>query len=189
GLEDILMKNGWWQNPGTDQMDSRWQYHPVKFAEAGGAQMYTYDVDGDGLNDVITSLDAHGWGLAWYRQIRDGDNISFEQHLIMGEALADNTYGVRFSQPHALDLLDMDGDGIKDLVTGKRFWGHGPTGDVEPNAPAVLYWFKLNRNGDGGAGFTPYLVDDNSGVGVEVATGDLSGNGYPDIVVSNKNGT
>ena len=47
---------------------------------------------------------------------------------------------------HALDLVDMNGDGLKDIVTGKRFWAHGPHGDVEPNAPAVLYWFELRRD-------------------------------------------
>lgn len=189
GFEDILMKNGWWENPGIDEMDVQWAYHEVKFAGPGGAQMYAYDVDGDGLNDVITSLNAHGWGLAWYRQIREEDNIRFEQRLIMGESLSDNTYGVRFSQPHALELVDVDDDGVKDVVTGKRFWAHGPLGGLEPNAPAVLYWFRLQRSGNGSAGFVPYLVDDNSGAGVEIATGDLSGNGYPDIVVSNKKGT
>ena len=29
---------------------------------------------------------------------------------------------------------DSDGDGLKDIITGKRFWAHGPTGDAEPNA-------------------------------------------------------
>jgi len=28
--------------------------------------MFAYDVNGDGLNDVITSINAHGYGLAWY---------------------------------------------------------------------------------------------------------------------------
>ena len=42
----------------------------------GGGQMYAYDVNGDGLNDVITSLDAHGWGLAWYEQSRTGNKIT-----------------------------------------------------------------------------------------------------------------
>ena len=44
---------------------------------------------------------------------------------------------------HAMDLADINGDGLKDIVTGKRFWAHGPHGDVEPKAPAVLYWFEL----------------------------------------------
>lgn len=189
GHEDILKKEGWWENPGTDQMDSRWRYHEAAFAGPGGAQMYAFDVDGDGLNDVITSLDAHGWGLAWHRQHREGDEIRFEQRLVMGSSLSDSPYGVRFSQPHALELADMDQDGVKDVISGKRFWAHGPQGGFEPNAPAVVYWFNLQRGDPGSAGFVPYLVDDDSGLGVQIAAGDLTGNGYPDIVTSNKKGT
>ena len=33
----------------------------------------------------------------------------------------------------------------RDIVTGKRYWAHGAHGDVDPGAPAVLYWFKLVR--------------------------------------------
>ena len=43
----------------------------------------------------------------------------------------------------------MDGDGVKDILTGKRYWAHGPEHDPEPNAPAVLYWLKCVRDGDG----------------------------------------
>ena len=35
-----------------------WEFHAVAFAGPGGAEMYAYDVDGDGDNDVITSLAA-----------------------------------------------------------------------------------------------------------------------------------
>lgn len=188
GRRDLLMSDGWWEHPGSDEEGSLWQHHPADFGP-GGAQMYTHDVDGDGLNDVITTLDAHGWGLAWFRQVRNGDDIHFERNLIMGEAHADNPYGVRFSQPHALALVDVDDDGLNDLVTGKRFWAHGPDGDPEPNAPAVIYWFKLDRDADGEVDFIPYMIDDDSGAGVEIATGDLTGNGYPDIVTCNKKGS
>jgi hypothetical protein len=85
-------------------------------------------------------------------------------------------------------LIDMDGDGVKDLVTGKRFWAHGPEGDAEPNAPAVLYWFKLVRGKDKTVDFVPYLVDDNSGVGTQVVAGKVNKDAYPDIVVGNKKG-
>ncbi len=83
----------------------------------------------------------------------------------------------------------MDGDGLKDIVTGKRFWAHGPTGDAEPNAPAVLYWFKLVRGKDHSVDFVPYQIDDNSGIGTQVIAGDLNGDKKPDIVVGNKKGT
>ncbi len=195
GLEDVIKKEGWWKNPGPDNPGERWEYNKADFGtdSPGGAQMYVYDIDDDGHQDVISTLDAHGWGLAWYRQVpgseAGSEAVEFEQRLIMGESLGDNPHGVRFSQPHALELVDIDNDGIKDLVSGKRFWAHGPLGGFEPNAPAVVYWFKLVRSGEGRANFIPYLVDDNSGIGVEIATGDLTGNGYPDIVTSNKQGT
>ncbi|MDR8390115.1 VCBS repeat-containing protein [Aliifodinibius sp. S!AR15-10] len=190
GLEDIMKKEGWWKNPGKDQLNSQWEYHEVDFGadQQGGAQMYAYDVDSDGLNDVVSSLNAHYWGLAWFRQTRNEDEITFEQNIIMGDSTADNRYGVKFAEIHAIDLVDMDNDGVKDLVTGKRFWAHGPDGYDFHNNAAVLYWFKLDRSGPE-VTFVPYLVDYDSGVGVEVDTGDLSGNGYPDIVVSNKKGT
>ena len=83
----------------------------------------------------------------------------------------------------------MDGDGLKDIVTGKRFWAHGKDGpDPESNSPAVVYWFKLVRPAKGQAEFVPYLADDDSGVGTEVVTGYVSNPKYPDIIVGNKKG-
>jgi hypothetical protein len=188
GYKDFMLARGWWEHPGPDwDGESPWTYHEEDFGP-GGAQMFAYDVDGDGLNDVITSLEAHGWGLAWYRQVRSGDQITFEKNLIMGALHEDNSYGVRFSQPHAVALDDMNNNGRKDILSGKRWWAHGPDGDYEPNAPAVIYWFKPYIAEDGSVDFIPYLIDDDSGVGVEITTGDISGNGYPDILTCNKKG-
>ena len=50
--------------------DPVWKHHPHTLG-TGGAQMYAYDVDGDGDNDVITSLQAHGYGLAWFEHVND----------------------------------------------------------------------------------------------------------------------
>src|SRR5690625_5262550 len=99
--------------------------------------MHAYDLDGDGLNDVITSLDAHGWGLAWYRQIRNGGGITFERNRIMGEHHEDNPYGVRISQPHFVALSDMDNSRTKSILTDKRCWAHGTDEDHEPIATQV----------------------------------------------------
>ena len=107
----------------------------------------------------------------------------------MGKTPKDSKFGVKFSQPHAIELVDMDGDGLKDIVTGKRFWAHGPSGDVEPNAAAVVYWFKLVRGPNNSADFIPFLADDNSGVGTQVVVGDVNGDKLPDIVIGNKKGT
>lgn len=192
GRMDILDMDGWWEQPASLQGDPQWRRHLTAFAPgSGSSQMHVYDVNGDGRNDVITSLAAHGYGLAWYEQLAEKDDKGspkFVQHIIMNKEDRENKYGVHFSQLHSVDLIDMDGDGLKDIVTGKRFWAHGPTGDVEPNAPAVLYWFKLVRGADHSVDFIPYMIDNNSGIGTQVIAGDINGDGMPDVVVGNKKG-
>ncbi len=187
GRVDFIEKDGWWEQPPSLGGDPIWKMHPFKFGN-GGAQMFAYDVNGDGLNDIITSLEAHGYGVAWFEQIRTGGQISFREHLIVGRESAENPYGVKFSQPHAMELVDMDGDGLKDIITGKRFWAHGSRGDPEPNAAAVLYWFQLTRKGSGLVEFIPHLVDDNSGVGTQVTAAHVSNKTFPDLLVGNKKG-
>jgi hypothetical protein len=188
GRKDILEATGWWEQPKSLKGDPEWVKHPAKFG-SGGAQMYAYDVNGDGLNDVITGIEAHGYGLSWFEQVREGENITFKEHRFMDRKPEQNKYGVKFSQLHAIDLIDMDGDGLKDIVTGKRFWAHGSEGDAEPGAPAVLYWFKLVRNKDKTVDWVPHIIDDNSGIGTQVVAGDLNGDKLPDVVVGNKKGT
>ena len=150
--------------------------------------MQVYDVNGDGLNDVITSWDAHGYGLAWYEARKGDGGVTFVEHKLMGSTPADSPHGVKFSQLHATDMADVDGDGVKDLITGKRSWAHGPNKDEEPGAPAVLYWFQIKRDGKGGADFIPHQIDDDSGVGTQVPAGDVNKDGKPDVVVGNKKG-
>ena len=100
----------------------------------------------------------------------------------------ENRHGVKFSELHAIALVDMDGDGLKDIVTGKRFWSHGRTGDPDRNDDAVLYWFKLVRAKDGSVDFVPHLIDKESGVGTQVVVMDIDGDALPDIIVGNKKG-
>lgn len=190
GRIDIVERDGWWEQPKNWDKKSTWKFHAVPFGpenEKGGAQMLVYDFDQDGYNDVLTSLNGHGWGLSLFKQIRDGIFIMFDEQPILGSTAADNEYGVVFSQIHALDLADMDQDGVMDVVAGKRFWAHGPGKDEDPDGPAVLYWFqtkKVRRD----AVFIPHRIDDNSGVGTQVTAGDLNGDGFPDVVVGNKKG-
>jgi putative membrane-bound dehydrogenase-like protein len=188
GRKDLLEKDGWWEQPASDSKEKFWKFHPGKFSEGGGAQMYAFDVNGDGRNDVVTSKAAHAYGLAWFENTGSSNGeITFKEHLIMGERPDQNEYGIAFSQLHAIDIADIDHDGVPDIITGKRFWAHAEhdPGSLEP---AVLYWFKTVRE-HGNVHFIPYRIDSNSGIGTQVVTGDLNGDGWADIVVGNKKGT
>jgi len=157
----------------------------------GGSQMYVYDVNADGLPDIVTSLTASGYGLAWWEQLKQRDrfgNSQFRRHIIINKEPRENRYGIEFSEMQAVALVDVDGDGLKDIVTGKRFWVHGTLMDPEANAPAVLYWLRLVRGANNTVEFVPYLIDNDSGAGCQMTVGDVNGDGLPDIIVANKKG-
>ena len=187
GRLDILFAEGWCEQPAANADSQPWTFHPAKFTDSyGGAEIYAYDVDGDGDNDVITSLAAHDFGLAWYEQVRDGNEIAFRQHLIMGNTPEQNRYGLVFSELHSLALVDMDGDGLKDIVTGKTYWSHH---DRSPmwDAGAVVYWFRLTRGPDG-VDWVPQLADPDCGIGRQVSIVDVNGDKLPDIVLGGMKG-
>ncbi|HBE70037.1 MAG TPA: hypothetical protein DDW52_17970, partial [Planctomycetaceae bacterium] len=192
GRVDFLQSKGWWEQPESIDGDPLWKHHTWPF-HLDGAQMLVYDVDGDGDNDIVTAIASHGYGIAWMENTptEDGE-IEFKMHRFINEKPEENRYGVQFSQPHALDTADFNGDGLTDFVVGKRYWAHGPKGDPEPNAAAVTYWFELRRGVDGvpgGVDFVPHLIHDDSGVGTQVAAGDLNADGIPDVISGNKRGT
>jgi hypothetical protein len=193
GRADLVTNEGWWEQPAQGaSAGTLWKKHAFTFSsDRGGAQILVTDVNVDGRADVVTALNAHGWGLAWFEQKRDAAGaITFVEHKLMGTRAEEKTYGVAFSQPHALTLADLDGDGLPDVVTGKRRWAHGPTGDVEPMGTPVNYAFLLRRDAaaPGGARFVPRLIDDASALGTQVEAVDVNGDGIPDILTASKLG-
>lgn len=184
GRNDVIVHDGWYEQPANLEGDPEWKFHPANFGK-GGSQMFAYDINGDGRPDVLSAIEAHGYGISWFEQKPDG---TFEPHPIIGRNESDNPQGVKFTEPHAIDLIDVNGDGLPDFVSGKRWWAHGPSGDPEAMAPAVLYWFELQRE-NGSAKFVAHLIDNNSGVGTQVIAKRINGEKYPSIVVGNKKGT
>ncbi len=174
GRNDVIVTEGWWEAP-KDRTSGEWTFHKVKLGPKC-ADMHAYDVDGDGDNDIISSS-AHNYGIWWFEQTGTGKAAGFKQHEIFKG----------FSQPHALHLVDINGDGLKDLVTGKRYFAHNG-GDPGGKEPAVLYWFELRRPSKGKVEYVPHKIDDDSGVGTQFEVTDFNRDGKVDIVTSNKKG-
>ncbi|MEX2176126.1 MAG: PVC-type heme-binding CxxCH protein [Pirellulaceae bacterium] len=178
GKNDAIVPNGWWENVGRHSaagqaVEQPWPFHAAPFGEAQ-AQMYVFDFDGDGDNDVVGSS-AHKRGIWWYEQ--NGDE--WKTHKI-DDSIA---------QTHALILADINGDGLPDLVTGKRFYAHNGR-DPGEDEPATIAWYELSRT----AGETPtprwtkHEFDADSGVGTQFEVHDMNADGLLDVIVANKRG-
>ncbi len=147
--------------------------------------MQVFDVDGDGDTDVVTSLAAHGYGLSWFERTGTGDDFTFVPHVILPATAGEGN----FSQAHALVAADINGDGLTDLVAGKRYYAH-PSSNADPGTtdPALLVWFELRREA-AGARFEPHVIHTDSGAGCHFIARDLTGDGKVDIFTTNKRGT
>lgn len=185
GKVDIVEKQGWFEQP--SKKDEKWIWHEVAFAAAGGAQMLVFDADGDGLNDVITSLNGHGYGLAWYQAKKSADSIEFTRHEILSEdPEKKGPGGLQFSQLHALEQGDFDEDGRMDFITGKRYFAHNGN-DPGAHDPALAVVF-YNRKSADGVRWEPEVIDTDSGVGCQVLAIDLNGDGKLEFAAGNKKG-
>lgn len=172
GLKDILVPAGWWKAP-KDRTQGQWQWMPADFgAKTGGATMFVYDFDGDGDNDVL-GTSPHAFGVWWYEQTAPN---KWKTHEI------DRT----FSQTHAVCLADINGDGLMDFVTGKRWYAHNG-GDPGAKEPAVMHWFELKRE-EGKAYWIRHQFDHDSGIGTQFEVADVDGDGLLDVVTANKKG-
>lgn len=199
GRLDVILTDGWFEQPPELPLETDWTFHAGRLTDRrGGAQIYVDDIDSDGDADIVSSLHAHEWGLSWFEQLSPAIALSnasaiqfgpssFLEHRLMDTRADEQKYGVAFSQPHALEYADLNGDGRKDIVIGKRVWAHGPSGDVEPMGTPVVYWFEATTH-NSRATFVPRLIDNASGVGTQITVADVNGDSRPDVLTASKLG-
>jgi hypothetical protein len=207
GRNDILTPRGWLEAP-VDPRTGPWVFHPVwegvnvpitppAQAPAAAPQqaapvaqlgfMHVLDVNGDGLNDVITAA-GHDFGVFWFEQ---GEAGKWTKRMI------DNAW----SQGHASTLVDLNGDGKLDLVTGKRFMAHNGS-DPGEREPLGVYWYEFRpvSPSAGRSDQTPparrqvewirHVIDygGRMGAGMQLPVIDIDGDGDLDIVCPGKSG-
>ena len=129
GKADILTPHGWFQQIDADA--DKWQWHPDWDLGDTGFPILGYDVNHDGKLDLIYGQ-GHGYGLYWLEQAGTPAHPQWIRHTI----------DESFSQSHALALIDLDGDGTPELITGKRYRGHSG-GDPGSYDPVVVYAYRL----------------------------------------------
>ncbi len=183
GRQDVLIPNGWWEGPQV-LGEGLWKFHPFILSVNGTeppekmADLYVEDLDLDGDNDIIGSS-AHAFGIWWFENVSEDGKPKFKAHLI------DKSY----SQTHAVHFIDMNGDGERDLITGKRFFAHNGS-DPGGKDPVVMYWYEIKRTKGAAPQFISHKIEagNDTGVGTQFSMADMNGDGRPDIVLSNKKG-
>ena len=177
GRMDIVLNHGWLEAP-EHPYRQPWTFHPqFKLAESASVPILVADVNGDGRNDLIVG-GGHEYGLHWIEQGRSAwGKRTWTRHCID----PDN------SQYHDMMWIDIDGDGVCELVTGKRYRAHCGS-DPGADDDYGIYYFKWNRGHFVKQVITYGPARQSKGLGVHFAVADLTGNGLPDIVAPGKDG-
>lgn len=178
GRPDIIRPAAWFEAP-ADLRGGQWIEHPLSLGDKDGKadhtpQILTYDVNADGLMDIITSS-AHKHGIFWYEQVRKDNEVSWTQHTI------DDTW----TQAHSLVLADIDNDGTAELMTGKRFMAHNGS-DPDATGHLGVYWYDLEKGPT--PKWTKHAISYNEGIGsgLNIVAADVNADGKIDIVVTGK---
>ncbi len=161
GRRDILRPSGWFEAP-KDRLKEPWTFHAEWNMGATGEEIIAHDFTGDGLADIWWSM-GHDYGVFWLEQTKETEPA---KKWIRHEVDKD------WSMGHAARLVDLDGDGKMEIVTGKRKYAH----DTDPGAedPQVVFIYSFDgasktfqretvHKGDGdGVGLAPNVVDVNA---------------------------
>lgn len=177
GRLDVLTPKGWLEAP-EDPRRTPWTRHAEFTIEQHAGFLHVVDLDGDGLNDIVTSH-AHSYGIFWLQQRRGADGKRTWERRQIDDA---------WSQAHATTLADLTGDGRPEIVTGKRLYAHNGKDDGG-REPLGLYWYEYVDTGQGWEWVRHILhYGGRVGGGMQIPVLDIDGDDDLDIVVAGKSG-
>jgi hypothetical protein len=188
GRADIICPDAWLEAP-VNRATGTWIKHIInsnicniveepepKFTNSAGfisghaTQIYTYDVNKDGLNDILLSS-GHSNGIFWYQQAKSAAGaITFLERMI------DRSW----YQSHNLEFKDVNGDGFPDLVSGKRWAGWGPN----ENAANSIFWYQLTPGAANPWKRHTISYNEKSGMGCKGDVRDFDGDGDMDVLAT-----
>jgi dienelactone hydrolase len=175
GRMDIVGRSGWAEAP-KDPRTGKWIWHPDFDLDQATIPILVVDVDGDGLNDIVWSR-GHDYGMYWLQQTRTADNqIKWIKHTI----------DTSVAGCHAPLWEDLDGDGRKELIMGRRYLAHEgrDPGEYDPQAIYRYQFDPKTRT------WKRWLVSFNDGIcfGLDPKAVDLRGDGKMGLVCGGRNG-
>ena len=118
----------------------------------------------------------HDYGVHYYERGADG-------------AWKRNVIDDSWSQAHASTLVDLNGDGRLDLVTGKRFMAHNGR-DPGEKEPLGLYWYQFRPDAQGRPEWIRHVISYGGqvGGGMQIPAVDIDADGDVDLVCAGKSG-
>ena len=159
---------GWLESPADPRDLSAWRWHPL-YSAGWIMSLVAHDMDGDGDLDILAS-DRRGprRGCLWLEN--PGPDAALAAQWVEHRIGAVDEYEAMF-----LDIADLDGDGLEDVVVAVR---EGP----------LLFHKRVGRGADQWRTF-PVDLPPNVGTGKAVAVADIDLDGATDLVFTCENAT
>jgi hypothetical protein len=163
GRPDIVVNGQWHEAPDGSIVSGSWPMHTYDATKLNLlAKVAAADLNGDGRDDIALTPAEGAGEIAWYEAPADPKSGAWVRHLLQAST----------DRCHSLQLVDLDGDGWRDLATAQMHTAAG--------TPVVSVYVNP---GTGGGSWSRTVIAQMSSH--NLAVGDANGDGRPDLLGSN----
>jgi len=161
---DVLYGNAWFANPG-DPTKVPWPKHTIDPNWPTESRGQVFDLDGDGRPDIVLSDEEGNKGVAWYENNIGTTEEAWRKHQITNE----------YSGVHSLQIADFNLNGRPDIFVAEMHTTDKKRVSIFENYDIASNIWKEH--------IIPRTGSHNAKVG------NLDGDGFPDIVGKNFQGS